>query len=96
MSEVRYATAWVVVSGSGATLKECWTYLILTHEARRICYLTENFDVRDILAGDHESVEEVRDNRLLKCLATIFPGAVGEAVGAIGVHEDTPVTTTHK
>jgi len=39
-------------------------------------------------------VEEVRDDRLLKGLATLFPGAVNEAVGAIGVYEDTAVTTT--
>jgi len=72
----------------------CWTYLILTHQARRVRYLTEDFDVRDILAVNDESVEEVRENRLLEGLATLFPGAVGEAVGPIGVYEDTAVTTT--
>lgn len=45
---------------------------------------------------DGEGVEEVGDNRLLKGLATLFPGAVDKAVGAIGVYENTAVTTTYE
>jgi hypothetical protein len=41
---------------------------------------------------DDESLEEVRDDGLLKGLATLFPSSVGETVGPVGIYDDSPLS----
>ena len=42
---------------------------------------------------DDEGLEEVGDDGLLKGLATLFPGSVGETMSSIGVYKDSALST---
>lgn len=41
-------------------------------------------------------MKEVGEDCLLKGLATLLPGSIGETVGTVGVYEDAAVTAAHR